>query len=190
MSDYYDILGISKSATDEEIKTAYRKLAKIYHPDKGGDKNKFQEIQKAYETLSDSNKRNNYNNSSFQQQDNPHFPFEHPFFKYHNKNNIIKKIFPSNNLLLDDLLKYDDVGLYSITLPDDANTISKLLLEYSNNIIFDGTAGLGGNTLSFSKNFKQVIAIEMNEHRYNLLVNNLKAYDVKNVTLFNDNCFF
>jgi DnaJ family protein A protein 2 len=91
MSDYYDILGISKSATDEEIKTAYRKLAKIYHPDKGGDKNKFQEIQKAYETLSDSNKRNNYNNSSFQQQDNPHFPFEHPFFKYHNKNNIIKK---------------------------------------------------------------------------------------------------
>ena len=102
--------------------------------------------------------------------------------------NIIKKIFPSNNLLLDDLLKYDDEGLYSITLPDDANTISKLLLEYSNNIIFDGTAGLGGNTLSFSKNFKQVIAIEMNEHRYNLLVNNLKAYDVKNVTLFNDNC--
>lgn len=88
MSDYYDVLGISKSATDEEIKTAYRKLAKTHHPDKGGDKNKFQEIQTAYETLSDINKRNNYNG----QQQNPFpFPFEHPFFKYHNKPTIIKK---------------------------------------------------------------------------------------------------
>lgn len=93
MSDYYDILGISKSATDEEIKTAYRKLAKTHHPDKGGDKNKFQEIQTAYETLSDSNKRNNYNNSSFQQQNMSHFPspFDHPFFTYHNKTTITKK---------------------------------------------------------------------------------------------------
>lgn len=87
MSDYYDILGVSKSATDEEIKIAYRKLAKTHHPDKGGDKNKFQEIQTAYETLSDPNKKNNYNiqNNPFQ------FPFEHPFFKHHNKPTSIKK---------------------------------------------------------------------------------------------------
>lgn len=91
MSDYYDVLGVSKSATDEEIKTAYRKLAKRHHPDKGGDKNKFQEIQKAYETLSDPNKKGDYNNSFSQQPFSDIFHFEHSFFKYHNKPNIIKK---------------------------------------------------------------------------------------------------
>ena len=75
MSDYYDILGISKSASDDEIKNAYRKLAKTHHPDKGGDKNKFQEIQTAYETLSDTSKRNNYNNPSSQNQNAFPFPF-------------------------------------------------------------------------------------------------------------------
>ena len=96
MSDYYNILGISKSATDEEIKNAYRKLAKTHHPDKGGDKSKFQEIQTAYETLSDTNKRNNYENFSSQNQNTASFPFPfaHQFFKDHNSNNnnnIIKK---------------------------------------------------------------------------------------------------
>ncbi len=92
MSNYYDTLGISKSATDEEIKNAYRKLAKTHHPDKGGDKNKFQEIQTAYEILSDPDKRNNYNNP--QQNFNTTFPFDfhyHSFFKHHNKNSAIKK---------------------------------------------------------------------------------------------------
>ena len=58
MSDYYNTLGIPKSATPDEIKRAYRKLASQHHPDKdGGDKHKFQEIQRAYDTLSDPNKR-------------------------------------------------------------------------------------------------------------------------------------
>lgn len=90
MSDYYNILGVSKSATDEEIKNAYRKLAKTHHPDKGGDKSKFQEIQKAYETLSDRDKRANYDTP---QQNLNQFPFNfhHPFFNQHNKSSIIKK---------------------------------------------------------------------------------------------------
>ena len=61
MSDYYDILGINKSATDEEIKKAYRKLAHQYHPDKnGGDEQKFKEINEAYQILSDRQKRSQY----------------------------------------------------------------------------------------------------------------------------------
>lgn len=57
---YYDILGVTKEATSDEIKRAYRKLASQHHPDKGGDKAKFQEIQSAYDTLSDPAKRQQY----------------------------------------------------------------------------------------------------------------------------------
>src|SRR6185369_2376658 len=61
--DYYNVLGISKTASGEEIKRAYRNLAKKYHPDinKAADAaDKFKEIQSAYDTLSDEGKRRNY----------------------------------------------------------------------------------------------------------------------------------
>lgn len=59
--DYYDILGVNKNASDDEIKKAYRKLAHKYHPDKsGGDAEKFKEINAAYQVLSDKSKRSQY----------------------------------------------------------------------------------------------------------------------------------
>jgi DnaJ-class molecular chaperone len=66
--DYYQTLGIAKTATKEEIKKAFRKLAQKYHPDKPtGDEAKFKEINEAYSTLSDDKKRSQYDNfgSSF-----------------------------------------------------------------------------------------------------------------------------
>lgn len=57
---YYDTLGVSKTATQDEIKKAYRKLAMKHHPDKGGDEHKFKEISVAYDTLSDPQKRAEY----------------------------------------------------------------------------------------------------------------------------------
>jgi DnaJ-class molecular chaperone len=67
MTDYYQTLGVDRGATPDAIKKAYRKLASQHHPDKGGDKAKFQEIQSAYDTLSDPQRR--------AQHDNPPNPF-------------------------------------------------------------------------------------------------------------------
>ncbi len=61
--NYYSILGVSKSATSDDIKKAYRKLALQYHPDRGGDKEtekKFKEVSEAYQILSDPEKRATY----------------------------------------------------------------------------------------------------------------------------------
>ena len=62
-SDFYDILGIKKNATQNEIKSAYRKLVLKYHPDRNHDpdaNDKFRKIQIAYETIIDVEKRNKY----------------------------------------------------------------------------------------------------------------------------------
>lgn len=59
--DYYNTLGVSKEASDDEIKKAYRKLAHKHHPDKkGGNEDKFKEINEAYQILSDKQKRSQY----------------------------------------------------------------------------------------------------------------------------------
>lgn len=58
--DYYDILGVSRTASADELKRAYRKLAQQYHPDKGGNPERFKEVNEAYQVLSDANKRAQY----------------------------------------------------------------------------------------------------------------------------------
>lgn len=70
--DYYKVLGLNSGASEEEIKKAYRKLASKHHPDKGGDTAKFQEIQTAYDALTNPNSRHS-------QQTNQQWSGESPF---------------------------------------------------------------------------------------------------------------
>ena len=60
MNDPYQELGVSKSADKETIKKAYRRLAMLHHPDRGGDEDKFKRVSEAYSILSDDDKRREY----------------------------------------------------------------------------------------------------------------------------------
>jgi len=60
IENYYDILGVKETASQDDIKKSYRKLAKENHPDAGGNEDKFKKISEAYDTLSDDQKRRMY----------------------------------------------------------------------------------------------------------------------------------
>ena len=58
--DPYTLLGVDQSSSDQDIKQAFRKLAVKYHPDRGGDENKFKEINEAYDKIKTQEKRQQY----------------------------------------------------------------------------------------------------------------------------------
>lgn len=80
MKNYYEILGVTRGAQPEDIKRAYRRLASQHHPDKGGDKHKFQEVEEAYRTLSDPNTRAQYDNPMSNR--GPSFGFQNNGFDF------------------------------------------------------------------------------------------------------------
>tara|TARA_B100001094_G_scaffold263670_1_gene265347 strand:- start:1029 stop:1814 length:786 start_codon:yes stop_codon:yes gene_type:complete len=95
MIDPYNTLGVSKNATDTEIKSAYRRLAKQYHPDAGGNESKFSDISNAYNYIKDANSRQNFENkqfdpSNFQQSQNA---FSQNFGNF---NDIFNQMFTQN----------------------------------------------------------------------------------------------
>jgi curved DNA-binding protein len=87
MTDHYATLGVARNATQDEIKKAFRKLASQHHPDKGGDTAKFQQIQAAYDTLGDTDKRAAYDNPQ------PQFQGFGPGAQFGNMHDIFAQMF-------------------------------------------------------------------------------------------------
>lgn len=97
----YDILGISKNATQSDIKKAYRKLAIKHHPDKGGDEEMFKKISEAYTILSDPDKKNQYDTFGTYDSSASNMPdfkdiFENIFANGNPMNDIFGGMFASN----------------------------------------------------------------------------------------------
>jgi curved DNA-binding protein len=80
MKNYYDILGVDEKATSADITKAFKDLAKKHHPDRGGDKDKFQEINEAHDTLKNSQKRHDYDTMRKFGSRSTGGGGEHPFF--------------------------------------------------------------------------------------------------------------
>jgi len=107
-------------------------------------------------------------------------------------NNFIKRLFPltcDNSVI--NKLKIDDESIYYISIREIAETITNITLKCTNIdgkslIITDTTAGVGGNTLSFANKVKHVNSIEIDKIRYDYLCNNIQAYNITNVTTYND----
>ena len=102
------------------------------------------------------------------------------------ESNLIQKIFPpvTEN---EQNLKYDAEGLWSITYPKEADIISMIIKnELGSNIkIMDATAGIGGNTISFGKNFNQVVSVEISPERFAMLITNAQVYNLTNINFIN-----
>ena len=79
MTNHYQTLGVERTASAEDIKRAYRKLAGQHHPDRGGDTAKFQTIQAAYDVLGDQGKRQQYDNPAPQFSGGAPFDFDNIF---------------------------------------------------------------------------------------------------------------
>src|SRR5258708_33705089 len=115
--------------------------------------------------------------------------------RHYHKKIIIEKLFPcppSNNY---NNLMIDDESVSYITTPMNSEIIAEIIssllpgnISSSDMTILDGTACVGGDTISFGKIFGTVIASEIEASRYKMLVNNLKEFELTNVVPVNDDC--
>ena len=121
-----------------------------------------------------------------------------------NYNNKFKKkgdrsiydIFPPLETSLVPKLMIDEDSLHYISTREQAKNITDIMIRVLNGLnlepntlnIIDGTAGVGGNTLSFAKHFNKIYSIEIDRDRYNCLNNNVSLYKHDNITTINENC--
>lgn len=120
--DYYELLGVSKTASPEEIKSAYKKLVMKHHPDRGGDSDLFKQINEAYDTLKDPAKRQAYDNPQ------PSWNQSDYNFRSENINDIFGSFFHSMNVPR----KNRDIKLSINISLEDVLYGKELLVKYKN----------------------------------------------------------
>lgn len=82
-------------------------------------------------------------------------------------------------------LKSDNEGLYSLSHKEDADKLSNIIKEkYGDINVMDATSGVGGNSISFGRNFTNVISVEMNSERFEMLKENIKVHNLNNTLLY------
>ena len=181
--DYYKILDVQSTATKDEIKKAYRVLAKKYHPDSGetSDENKFKEINNAYEVLSDDVKRNNYDKKN----DNhiTDIPYDMYDILRKKKKDWVKEQqskSQSDNLVINTILTFSEfidgcTKKFNISLKDDSATKKQLEI-----IIPKATTRLSTNVvMTDSRNLSVIINCTVKEiitNNYRIYINNNEVF--------------
>ncbi len=132
--DYYELLGVSKSASEKDLKSAFKKKAMQYHPDKGGDPDKFKEINEAYQVLSDTQKRQMYDQfgTADPQQVNQNQTYH---FNAGNMNDMFNQMFGG-------------MGPFGFGGPQRQRTNKNIRLNYT--IDFKNVFTGAGNTITFN----------------------------------------
>jgi len=180
--DYYKILGVSNKASPEEIKSAYKKLAMQHHPDRGGDTNKFSQINAAYDTLKDNNKRNMYDHQQNAPKSNFNFRTNnmHNFFtegmrRRQRNNDIVLRV----TIELADVITGKDVlTSYKLTngLEQAANIKIPPGLETGDTIRFPG---LGDNLNPSLQRGDLYIKVKVLPHKKFIRENNHLKFSLK-----------
>jgi curved DNA-binding protein CbpA len=131
MKTYYQLLEVSETAESDEIKTAFRKKAKVFHPDKGGSKEMFQLINEAYHILSEPARREEYDSSMAE----PSFSeAEHFTGEAEHEEDINQKTSPNIAILISYILM--GIGVYLILYLAVINICKLLHLEILSNFIY------------------------------------------------------
>ena len=112
-----------------------------------------------------------------------------------NKKILLNKLFPCPPSKKYCNLQIDNESVSYITTPINAELISTIIeslipknISHFDITIFDGTACVGGDSITFGKFFGKVIAVEIDIYKYNMLVNNIKEYELENIITINDDC--
>lgn len=182
MLDYYQILGVDRSASDVDIKKAYRQLAMQHHPDRGGNAEEFQKISEAYATLSDPQKRSEYDNpqSNFQNFNGMQFNFDNlsGFEQFFGANpNAFETMFgfrrrpPSNqtihlqtSITLEDAFTGNEI-IASVTLPSGREQAVNIKIPQG---IHEGTtlklSGMGDDSIAHLPRGDILLTVHIQEH--------------------------
>lgn len=161
MLDYYQILGIDRSASDADIKKAYRSLAMQHHPDRGGNAEEFQRISEAYATLSDPQKKAEYDNpqpnfhtftgnfndlAGFEQFFGGNNPFEN-LFGFHRRPTTNQHVHLQASITLEDAFNGNEI-IANVTLPSGKDQAVNIKIPRG---IHEGTtlrlAGMGDDAI-------------------------------------------